>query len=148
MNSDQNESDICFIPDILRKLIEFFNPFKIHPEELRNSIVLYEENVYVMFINQSPFQDSYIPTIPVEMEGGSPYSLGPSMTVSRKVSYDDIIKLMLTFEDNIYFGDTHKLVDGVVYFRKNKYTVTKCILYKNLTVGDKTYGYLVQCVIT
>jgi hypothetical protein len=129
------------------QFIEFFNPCKIYPEEFNNSITLYEYSIDVLFVNESQIIDPSIPTSPIELEGRDSHSLGKSMTVSRKVSYDNKIKLMLTFEDNISFGDTHRLVDGVVYFGKKKYTVTQCVLHRNLTVGDKTYDYIVKCII-
>jgi len=148
MNPIQTESCVtCAVPDVFLQLIEFFNPCKTYPEEFNNSITLYEYCVDVLFVNDSPIVDPSIPTIPILLEGHECHSLGPSMTVSRKVSYDNNIKLMLTFEDNISFGDTHRLVDGVVYFGKQKYTVTQCVLHRNLTVGDKTYDYLVKCDI-
>jgi hypothetical protein len=136
-------TETCFVPDIINKLLEFFNSCKsISPIEKEN-IELYEYSMDVLFINESGETD--IPSSPVDMEGYECNSLGNNMTVVRKVSYDGSIKLLLTFE-YAYFGDTHHLVDGTVYFGKKKFTVTEFTLQRNLTIGEKTYDYITKCV--
>lgn len=139
----------CVIPEFLLQIMEFFNPYKSYPpdytEKYNESITLYEYSLDILFINESDNKNIKIPTNPIEMDGRECHRLGASFTVSRKVSDDDYIRLLMTFEDNTHFGDTHKLIDGTVYFGKNKFTVKECTIYRNFMVDKKLYEFIAMC---
>jgi len=140
-----NETCVCVVPEFITKFIEWV--CKPPLPEYNNSITLYEHSLDVQFINETGKKDTTIPTSPIEFEGRECKSLGNMRIVSRKRAYDQDISLLMVFTDNVSFGDTHEFIDGFAYFGKNKFIISKCTIHRNLTVGEKTYEYLVKCVL-
>jgi hypothetical protein len=138
VEANEEQCITCSFPEWLN----FFNPFKSRPEKFMESVELYEYSMDVLFIHN--LKTVEMPTTPVEMEGYECHSLGGNMTVVRKVS--DNIQLLLIFEDIYKFGDTHKLVDGTMYFNKKKYTVKEFNIHHDITIGEKKYEYMVECL--
>jgi len=145
---EDDSCSFCVVPEFLLELLEFFNPCKSFPldykETCDESITLYEYSVHVLFVNESDTPDIE-PASPIEMDGRECHMLGDSYTIVRKISATGDIRLLMTFEDKKYFGDTHKFIDGTVYFAKNKFTVTDCVIYRDFMVDKKVYDYLVMC---